>query len=252
MAEFQSFDGIRIAFETHGEGKPVLLLHGFASDSKRNWYRTGLVEALASAGYRTIAPDARGHGASDKPHDEASYGGAVLRRDVRGLMDHLGVNQCFVLGYSMGARTTLGLLREDPRIRAAVLGGVGGNIFRGRSNGHEIADALIAPDPSGFGPTPRAFRSFADATGADKQALSAAMRAGLDEVAAEDLKDITTPTLVITGDADTLAGSPKDLADALGLGRSLVVTGDHLNAIFDPLFSKSTIEFLDEQTMPEA
>jgi pimeloyl-ACP methyl ester carboxylesterase len=252
MAEFQSFDSVRIAFETHGEGKPVLLLHGFASDSKRNWQRTGLVEALTTAGYRTIAPDARGHGASDKPHDEASYGGAVLRRDVRGLMDHVGIDQCFVLGYSMGARTAIGLLSEEPKIRAAVLGGVGGNIFRGRSNRHEIADALVAEDPSGFAPTPRAFRSFADATGADKEALSAAMRAGLDEVAPEDLEKIITPALVITGDADTLAGSPKDLADALGSGRSVVVTGDHLNAIFDPLFSKSTIEFLDEQEMSGA
>lgn len=246
MNEFESFDGTRLTFYAAGSGDPVLLLHGFASDSWRNWDRTGVVEALNSAGYRTIALDARGHGRSDKPHEVSAYEDGAMRRDAQALLDHLGIEKCRVVGYSMGARVTVALLLNDKRPQSAVLGGIGYNFFRTPRNRERIADALLADDPSTFEASPRAFRSFADATKADKQALSACMRAESEQVAEESLGGIDVPTLVISGDGDTLAGPPSELGQILG-GQWVVVSGDHLSAVGDPLFIKSIVKFFDEK-----
>jgi pimeloyl-ACP methyl ester carboxylesterase len=244
VESFPSFDGTRIAYLVEGEGDPVLLLHGFASDSWRNWIRTGIGEALRGAGYQTIVYDARGHGRSDKPHDAKAYEGAAMRRDAQALLDRLAVDKVRLLGYSMGARVAVGLLMNDPRVQAAALGGIGYNFFRKQPNRDRIADALIAEDLTGFEPSPLAFRNFAEATKADRVALSAAMRsgAGSENISDKDLKAIEVPVLVICGDQDTLTGPPTELADLIG-GESLVVSGDHLTAVGDPRFVNSVIEF---------
>ena len=61
MPSFLS-DGISLSYEVFGEGKPVLLIHGFASNIEINWVSTGWVDTLTAAGYRVIALDSRGHG----------------------------------------------------------------------------------------------------------------------------------------------------------------------------------------------
>ncbi len=245
MAEFQTFDGIRLTYEVHGEGDPVILLHGFAANSFINWERPGVIGALTAAGYSAIALDARGHGNSDKPHEESAYGSGAMVNDVQTLLDELSLESCKVVGYSMGGRVTLGLLPVEPRIKAAVIGGVGGGVLKPAIDRSQIADALAADDPSQFSQSAQAFRAFADATKADRAALSAAMRAGIGQADPEVLKEIRTPVIVICGDRDTLVGDPGELADALGNASISVVEGDHLSAVNDPLFAKSMIEFLD-------
>ena len=59
--------GVRIHYEDQGEGAPVILVHGFGTDARAHWGDSGLIRFLATR-YRVIAPDARGHGRSDKPH----------------------------------------------------------------------------------------------------------------------------------------------------------------------------------------
>jgi pimeloyl-ACP methyl ester carboxylesterase len=240
-----SVDGTRIAYLIEGDGDPVLMLHGFASDSFRNWIRTGIAGSLRNAGYQTIVFDARGHGRSDKPYEPHAYEGGAMRRDAQALLDHLGVNQVRLLGYSMGARVGVALLRQDPRVRSAVLGGIGHNFFRKQPNRERIADALVAEDLSGFEASPLAFRTFAEATRADRLALSAAMRsgAGSEKISDDDLRRIDKPVLVICGDRDTLAGPPSELANLMGTAEPLVVSGDHLTAVGDPRFVNSIIEF---------
>lgn len=68
----------------------MLLLHGFAADARLNWEGPGVVEALVARGRHVLALDARGHGSSDKPHDDALYGEPVMARDVRQLIDRAG------------------------------------------------------------------------------------------------------------------------------------------------------------------
>ena len=73
---------MRIAYEMVGEGEPIVLVHGFASDRVQNWRAPGWYETLTDAGYRVVAIDCRGHGESDKPHDPAAYGHARWPSDV--------------------------------------------------------------------------------------------------------------------------------------------------------------------------
>src|ERR1700685_3461620 len=103
MQRFRSFDGVELAYAEGGEGEPVVLLHGFAADHFSNWVATGVVDDLVAAGRRVLAPDARGHGASAKPHDPAAYANDAMVRDVQALMDHVDVGPVDLVGYSMGA-----------------------------------------------------------------------------------------------------------------------------------------------------
>jgi pimeloyl-ACP methyl ester carboxylesterase len=93
---------VRLAVELAGDagGPPVLLLHGWP-DSHELWRHQ--VEALTNAGYRTIAPDLRGFGASDKPADPAAYNILSLLGDVTGLLDALDVGRAHVVGHDWGA-----------------------------------------------------------------------------------------------------------------------------------------------------
>ena len=90
--------GIEVAVE--GEGRPVVLLHGFP-DSGRLWRNQ--VPALVDAGFRVIVPDLRGYGASDKPADVESYALPFLAVDVLGVLDHLGIERAHVVGHDWGA-----------------------------------------------------------------------------------------------------------------------------------------------------
>ena len=250
MSTFDSFDGTTLAYETSGSPgarPPVVLLHGFAADSKANWVHPGVVEALVGAGRLVVTLDARGHGRSEKPHDPAAYADGAMVRDARSLIDHLGAEQVDVCGYSMGSLTTYALVASEPRARAAVLGGMGAQLGSGAmaERAPRIAEALLADDPTTIAdPVAKAFRSFADATGADRLALAAIQRAPRALMA--DGSAITVPTMVIVGDADTLVGSPQGLASRIPGATVEMVSGDHLTAVFDPRFASSIVAFLDQ------
>ena len=248
MPTFTAPDGLDLTYDVEGGGPPVLLHHGFAADADANWVRPGIFAALVASGRRVIAVDARGHGRSAKPHDPAAYKGPVMARDVSALLDHLAIDEVDVVGYSMGGLVTALLLADEPRLRSAVLGGVGARLILRKGPpmpAAEIAAALEAEDPSTVsGAVPRAFRAFADSTGADRLALAAIQRAGL--APRPDLSKVRVPVLVIVGDRDVLVGDPAELTGAIPGARSVVVSGDHLSAVYDPRFTAEVIGFLDE------
>lgn len=242
---FESFDGVELSYDVEGDGAPVLLLHGYAADAYTNWVRPGVVDKLASGGYRAITLDQRGHGQSEKPHDPAAYADEAMVRDAQALLDHLSLDRCLCAGYSMGARTTLGLLLRDERPRAAVLGGVGSNMLEAREWGGAIADAMVAPDPNAIGNRfAKSFRDFADLTRADREALAAIMRNPRPPFS--NLDRVAIPVLVLCGDNDPLAGDPKDLAGAMQNARAAVVGGTHLNVVNNVEFHRELVAFLDE------
>lgn len=80
----RSFDsgGVQIVYDDVGEGPPVVLLHGFASNRRVNWEGPGWYDALLEAGRRVIGLDCRGHGESSAPHDPAAYGIDVMADDL--------------------------------------------------------------------------------------------------------------------------------------------------------------------------
>lgn len=248
MDRFTSFDGVGIAYMTAGEGPDALLLHGFAADHRVNWLTPGVVDALVAAGRRVIALDARGHGQSDKPHDPAAYENDAMARDARGLLDHLGVTHVDIVGYSMGALVTTRIVPDEPRTRSCVLGGIGGRVKGGRGFTDEqraqIAAALEAEDPKAIDrPAWRAFRAFADSTGADRRALAAIQQAAT-PAARTRLEEFRVPTLVIVGDDDVLAGPAQGLADRIPGAIAKTITGTHLGAVADPEFTRSIVDFV--------
>jgi pimeloyl-ACP methyl ester carboxylesterase len=167
---------------------------------------------------------------------------------VQHLFDHLGRPAYDVVGYSMGSVVASRLVTRDRRVRSLVLGGVGAGLLGQRPPrlGSAIADALLAEDPATVtGTVPRAFRRFADSTGADRAAL-AAIQSAPRFVGEADVESIAVPTLVLTGDRDTMAGDPGALAERIPGARALVVHGDHLSAVRDPAFIGSILEFLGD------
>jgi pimeloyl-ACP methyl ester carboxylesterase len=245
---FTAPDGLDLVYDVTGAGPPVVLHHGFAADVQGNWVAPGIVDALVGSGRQVVALDARGHGRSGKPHDPDAYRGAVMASDVSALLDHLGTGAVDLVGYSMGGLVTSLLLAAEPRVRSTVLGGVGARLILRTGPpfpGGAIAAALEADDPSTIeGAVPRAFRAFADSTGADRLALAAIQRAGL--APAPDLSSVRVPVLVIAGDRDDLVGDPAELAAAIPGARSVTVSGDHLSAVYDPRFAAEVVAFLDE------
>ena len=93
-------DGVGIEYEVTGEGRPVVLLHGFP-DSGRLWREQ--VPVLAEAGFRVIVPDMRGYGASDKPEGVEAYAMHLLVGDVLAVMSHAGAERAHVIGHDWGA-----------------------------------------------------------------------------------------------------------------------------------------------------
>ena len=115
-------DGLKIAYDDVGDGDPIVLLHGFAADKRSNWRLTGWYRLLNDAGFRVIAPDSRGHGASDRPTDPEAYAPACVTGDLLRLLDHLELDEVDALGYSMGGRNLAWLLtRPETRLRSAVM-----------------------------------------------------------------------------------------------------------------------------------
>ncbi|WP_316354946.1 alpha/beta hydrolase [Devosia sp.] len=246
MPQFQS-DGLSLAYQSFGEGFPVLCIHGFASSGKVNWVETGWVETLTRAGYRAITLDNRGHGDSDKPTDPELYYPALMAKDAVALLDHLGIERAVILGYSMGARISafMAYAHED-RVACAIFGGMGMNLINGLSDGNDIIAGLLAPSLAELThPTARQFRIFADHTGADRAALAACMETSRQPMARADVRRIAVPVLVAVGEADEMAGPPEPLAELLPQGEAFVIPKrDHMRATGDKAFKTAALEFL--------
>jgi len=252
MKTFPSFDGVRIAYREWGPADadvPVVLLHGFVVDGATNWVAPGIVDALVRAGRRVIVPDARGHGASDKPHDPAAYGETRMARDLAGLTEVVGAERFDLVGYSMGAVVSLLAAAAGQPLRRLVVAGVGagivelGGLDTRALPPQEVAAALLAEDPAQAATSAAApMRMLADAVGADRRALAA--QVGMAHQEPIELERISVPTLVLCGGEDALAQRPEVLAKAIPDAELRVVPGDHLGAVRDPGFTAAIVEFL--------
>ncbi len=241
---------VEIAYLDEGEGDPIVCVHGFASTKEVNWINPGWVSTLKRAGRRVIALDDRGHGESSKLYDSADYHTAKMADDVRALMDHLGITQADVMGYSMGARITAFLAHDHPkRVRSAVLGGLGMHLVDGVGLPESIADALEAPslddvaDPQG-----RMFRAFADQTKSDRRALAACIRGSRQVLTRAQAASISVPVLIAVGTKDPIAGSAEALAAIIPGARALPIPNrDHMLAVGDRVFKDGVLKFIEER-----
>jgi len=255
--DFFDSDGVMIAyqvFEPTPEGQidtdvPVLLIHGFASNGRINWISPGWVKFLTELGRQVIVIDNRGHGESEKLYGEHDYDAQKMAQDAKRLLDHLGVGQSDVMGYSMGARICAFLaIYSSERVRSCVLAGMADNLVRGFGRGDLIAKALLAEDESSIlEPEPKAFRRFAEKTGSDLKALAVCMLSRGHKIDEQMLAKISVPVLVVAGDADEVAGPVDPLVAMISGAKGVVLPGrDHMNAVGDRGYKEAVQNFYED------
>lgn len=225
---YTTSQGLRIHYEVRGEGPPLVLQHGFASDLEA-WRQHGYAAALSQE-YQLIQIDARGHGQSDKPHDPTAYGRDLMARDVVAVLDDLGIARAHYWGYSMGGSIALFLARDGllSRFRSLVIGGVSpyprldpasrelfarvGQMLEGGP------EHLIAARERESGPLPAAEKARLRAY--DTEALRAAHQVVIPWgtpgfIADEILPLITVPCLAYAGEADPLYAGARRSAQSI-------------------------------------
>lgn len=219
--------GVSLALrEQLTEGGPaVLLLHGLGSDVTGTWERSGWLAMLERAGIGWLAPDLRGHGASEKPHEPAAYRLATLVDDAVAVLDAAGLEQPAVIGYSLGSRIALELAATHPeRVSRLVLGG-----FGERSESAIPLEQLLERLP------PNVDR---DAVRACAQGAHTGML---------PLARVSVPVLLVAGEEDHFAGSIETLAAQLADARSERVRGrNHFTTLSARAFKDSAQTFLAE------
>jgi pimeloyl-ACP methyl ester carboxylesterase len=230
---YASNAGTRIHYKVEGTGPALVLQHGF-TQCLEDWFECGYVSSLRSK-YQLILVDARGHGDSDKPHDETSY--ALDRRaaDVTTVLDALGIEKAHFWGYSMGGWIGFGMARHAPnRVNALVIGGqhpfardqagfrqwVREGITQGR-------DTFIAAFEEAAGPIPSAYA--ARLRTADLEAYLAAAQ---DRVGMEDmLGAMAMPCCVYAGEADPIFAQARMATEDIPNARFFSLPGlSHLQA----------------------
>ena len=116
--------GVRIRYEVEGEGPPLVLHHGLTG-TLEDWRFLGYVGPL-KGDYQPILMDARGHGASDKPHDPEAYAMEHRVGDVVAVLDDLDISSAHFFGYSLGGGVGFGFAKLAPeKARSLIIGGAG-------------------------------------------------------------------------------------------------------------------------------
>jgi pimeloyl-ACP methyl ester carboxylesterase len=237
-------DGVSISYLDEGEGDPILLIHGFASNSTVNWRNTNWIKTLNGAGFRVIAFDNRGHGQSEKLYDPGDYGAPTMAEDARRLLDHLGIARADIMGFSMGARIAAFLTFTHPeRVRSVIFAGLGINMVKGVGAAEPIAAALETPNAEAIeDDNARGFRVFAEQTRSDRRALAACMRSSRDKVSPEQVAAIKVPVLVAVGTEDVIGGSGAELAALIPGAEFLEIVGrDHMKSVGDLSYKKGVL-----------
>ncbi len=244
MRRFASFDGREIAFAVIGEGRPTLLLHGFMASADLNFVQPGIVARIAREGRQVILPDLRGHGASDAPEDAAAYPPDALAMDQEALLAHLNIADYDLVGYSLGARTSMRMLVRGARPGRCILGGMGDSgIMNVAARRAYFADGIVN------GPRAKASQAgvFMQAAIAERGLKTAAMLNVLSQqvdTPQEIVARIDTPIMVVSGVDDADNGSAEALAAILPNAVAQRVPGNHLTAVIAPELAETMAAYL--------
>ncbi|MFN3744583.1 MAG: alpha/beta fold hydrolase [Hyphomicrobiaceae bacterium] len=224
MAYATTDDGVRLYYEETGSGRTVIFVHEFAGDM-RSWE-----PQMRHFGrmYRCIAYNARGYPPSDVPAEASSYAQARAADDVKAVLDAAGADDAHVIGLSMGGFATLHFgFRHPKRARSLCVGGCGYGAEpeqreRFQAEAEATAKLLTAGGMAAFadayahGPTrvqfenkdPRGFAEFKRMLAEHSALGSANTQLGVQRARpslyalVDEMKKLTVPTLIITGDED--------------------------------------------------
>jgi pimeloyl-ACP methyl ester carboxylesterase len=241
---FAGFGGAELAVHRLGEGRAVILLHGLFSDAQTNWVRFGHAQRLAEAGFEAIMPDLRAHGQSAKPHEPEAYPHDVLVRDAQALVEHLGLSDYDLCGFSLGARTAVRCVLAGLRPRKLVLGGMGLEGLAGWDRRAAFfIDAIDRFDEVKHGDPAFMAVAFMKTQKIDRVAARLLLQA-VDDTAESELGGVTMPTLVVCGAQDRDNGSPQKLVDALPNAVLAEIPGTHMSSVTEPELGEAVIRFL--------
>ncbi|MES2055913.1 MAG: alpha/beta fold hydrolase [Pseudomonadota bacterium] len=241
---FDSFDGARIAWRELGEGRVVVLLHGFFSDAQTNWIRYGHAAAIAARGFRVIMPDLRAHGSSAKPHDAGSYPPDVLAKDGFALIEHLGLSDYDLGGYSLGARTVVRMMVQGATPRRIIVSGMGlQGLMHTAGRGGHFRNILTNLGTFERGTAEWLAEAFLKTSKGDPEALLRILDTFVD-TPVEAIRAIVQPALILSGEEDDDNGSAEQLADTLPDALYRTVPGGHMSAVVKPELGQAIADFL--------
>jgi len=241
---FASFDGAELAWHEMGGGRPVVLIHGYFSNAQVNWIKYGHAAKIAAAGFRAIMPDLRAHGESAKPHDAASYPPDVLMHDGMALIEHLGLGDYDLGGYSLGGRTVARMLANGAAPRRVVISGMGlKGLTDTQGRGTYFRRVLTNLGSFERGTAEWMTEAFLKTTKGDPEALLRVLDTFVD-TPRETIAGFAQPTAVISGVEDEDNGPAAELAELLPHGTLIEIPGNHMSAVTRPELGQAIRDFL--------
>ncbi|MFM8389377.1 MAG: alpha/beta fold hydrolase [Actinomycetota bacterium] len=225
--------------------KSLVLVHGWGGSYRDTWQGPGIDQIFADVGHSVSGIDLLGHGEADKPHDPDAYAGLPSY-----LLERMPDEPCIVVGFSLGALTTLRAAIASPdRFCGIVLAGIGNGVFEPHKP-EETARILAGID--GTAPTDdniaRLFGQYARQGNNDVDALTAVLkRPPSTPLAPEQLSVVTCPVLVCIGERDF--ASPSDrLAAAFPDGAlNVLPRTDHFATPGSFSFIDAVVGFLESR-----
>src|SRR5262245_2509517 len=232
-------DGVKIYYEVHGDGPPLILTHGYSSTSAM-WQ--GQVAALSKR-HKLVQWDMRGHGQSDYPEDPAAYSEAATVGDIKALLDEVGAEHAVVGGLSLGGYMSLAFYRAHPEYVAALLiidTGPGFKKDDAREAWNKRAyDTAERFEREGLAVLKSGSRERSSVTHRDARGLALAARGMLtqrDASVIEMLPAVRVPSLIVVGAEDTpfLAASDYMAARIPGATKVVIPAAGHAVNIDQP------------------
>lgn len=237
-------DGVPLAVHELGVGRPLLLIHGYFSNAEINWVKYGHAKRLAEAGFRVLMPDLRAHGQSGKPHGPAFYPPDILAEDGFSVLEHFGLTDYDLSGYSLGGRTAIRMMVKGAAPRRAVLCGMGlDGILNTQGRGAYFRNVLTHLGSFERGTSEWMTEAFLKTSGGDPVALLGILETFVDTSRA-DLGAINIAVRVVTGAEDDDNGSGAALAEVLPDAEYVEIPGNHMSAVVKPELGAAIVEFL--------
>jgi len=233
---YASVNGIKIYYEVHGEGRPVVLLHGAFMTIEGNWGQ--LIPELSKT-RKVIAIEMQGHGHT--PFSDRKLSHAALASDVEGVMDYLKIDSADVVGYSMGGSVAYKFAIQSPkRLKKLV---IISSTYKSSGWLPEISKAFKSFKPEIFANSP--MKTAYDAVAPDKTKWTKFIEQMIAfapepfDFGDANIAKISAPVLIIAGDNDGL--------DKVELAKTYKLLGGGVSADMGPM-PKSQLAIVPSQS----
>ena len=245
QAETAKINGLDMYYEVHGEGEPLVLLHGAYMNIDNNW---GALIPTLSQDHKVIAVELQGHGRTSDRDTPITYEG--MAADVAALLDQLGIEKAALFGYSMGGALAIRLAIDHPDKVTRIVAASAGYIYNEEVMGPDFMKMIETITPEMFANTPFDAEYKRLSPHPEKFPVLVEKLKQLDMNTFDwsaEFKKIEVPSLYIFGDADIvgadyIARHHKDAGglvngDMNGLPKTqlMVLPGtSHIGVFFNP------------------